>query len=57
MSAKSSSRFKVFQSSWDLMFLMLNSSISKFMKARICKSAEITEDRCNWTESKMMIYD
>ncbi len=26
------------------------------MKARICKDAEITENKCNWTESKVMIY-
>ncbi len=55
VSAKSSSRFRVFWSSWDLMFSMLNSLISRFMKAKICESAEIIENRCNWTESKAMI--
>ena len=57
MSAESSSRFRMSWSSWDLMFLTLNSSIFKFMKAKICKNAEVIENRCNWTESKAMIYD
>ncbi len=57
MSAESSSRFRVFWFSWNLTFSTLNSSISKFMKARICKSAEITKNRCNWIESRMMICD
>ncbi len=57
MSAESSSRFRMSWFSWDLMFSMLNSSIFKFMKARICKSAEIIENRCNWIKSKMMICD
>ena len=55
VSAESLLRFRVFWSSWDLMFSMLNSSISKFMKVKICESAEITENRCNWTESRVMI--
>ncbi len=57
MSAKSSSRFRMSWSNWDLMFSTSNSSISRFMKVRICKNAEITENRCNWTESKVMICD
>ncbi len=57
MSAKSSSRFKVSWFSWDLMFSMSNSSNSKFMKTKICKNAEIIENKCNWTESRMMICD
>jgi len=57
MSAESSSRFRMSWFSWDLMFLMLNSSISKFMKVKICESVKITENRCNWTESRMMICD
>ncbi len=57
MSAESSSRFKMSWSSWDLMFSTLNSSISRFMKVKICKSAEIIENKCNWTESKVMICD
>ncbi len=57
MSAESSSRFRMSWFSWDLMFSTLNSSISKFMKARICKDAEIIKNKCNWTESKAMIYD
>ena len=57
ISAESSSRFRMFWFSWDLMFSTLNSSISKFMKARIYKDAEITENKCNWTESKAMICD
>ena len=57
VSAESSSRFKIFWFSWDLTSSTLNFSIFKFMKTRICKSAEITENRCNWTESRMMICD
>ncbi len=57
MSAESLSRFKMSWSSWDLMFSTLNSSISRFIRARICKSAEITENKCNWTESRAMICD
>ena len=57
MSAESSSRFRVSWFNWDLTSLMLNSSISRFIRARICKSAEITENRCNWTESRAMICD
>ncbi len=57
MSAKFSSRFRVSWSSWDLMFSTSNSSISRFMKTRICKNVEITENRCNWTEFKVMICD
>ncbi len=57
MSAKSSSRFKVSWFSWDLMFSMSNSSNSKFMKTKICKNAEIIENKCNWTESRIMICD
>ena len=57
VSAKSSSRFRVSWFSWDSMFSTLNSSIFKFMKTRICKSAEIIKNRCNWTESRMMICD
>ncbi len=36
---------------------MLNFSISRFMKTRICKDAEITENKCNWIEFKVMICD
>ncbi len=57
VSAKSSSRFRVSWFSWDLTSLTSNSSISRFMRARICESAEITENRCNWTESRTMICD
>ncbi len=57
VSAKSSSRFRMSWSSWNLMFLTLNSLISKFMKVRICKNAEVIENRCNWTKSKTMICD
>ena len=57
VSVKSSSRFRMSWFSWDLMFSTLNSSISKFMKTKICKNVEITENRCSWTESKAMIYD
>ena len=57
MSAKSSSRFRMSWFSWNLTSLMLNSSISRFMKTRICKSAEIIKNKCNWTEFKMMICD
>ncbi len=55
--AESSSRFRVSWFSWDSMFSTSNSSISKFMKVKICKDAEITENKCNWIEFKMMIYD
>ena len=57
VSAEFSSRFRMSWSSWDLMFSTLNSSISKFMKTRICKSAEIIKNRCYWTEFKAMICD
>ena len=57
MSAESSSRFKMSWSSWNLMFSMLNSSISRFIKTKICENAEIIENRYNWTESKVMICD
>ena len=57
MSAESSSRFRISWFNWDLTSSMLNSSISRFIRARICKSAEITENRCNWTESRAMICD
>ncbi len=57
VSAESSSRFKVSWFSWNLMFSTSNSSISKFVRAKICKDAEITENKCNWTESRMMICD
>ncbi len=57
VSAESSSRFRVSWFSWDLIFSTLNSSISRFMRARICKSAEIIKNRCNWTEFKAMICD
>ncbi len=57
VSAESSSRFRVSWFSWDLTSSTLNSSISRFMKTRICESAEIIKNRCNWTESRMMICD
>ena len=57
MSAESLSRFRMSWSSWDLTSSTLNSSIFRFMKARICKDAEISENRCNWTESRAMICD
>jgi len=57
MSAKSSSRFRVSWSNWDLTSSTSNSSISRFMKARICKNAEIIENRCNWIEFRVMICD
>ncbi len=57
MSAESSSRFRVSWFSWDSMFSTLNSSISRFIRIKICKNAEITENKCNWTEFKMMICD
>ena len=55
ISTESFSRFKVSWFSWDLMFSILNSLISKFIKVKICKNAEIIEDKCNWTEFKVMI--
>ncbi len=55
MSAESSSRFRMSWFSWDLTSSTSNSSISRFMKVRICKNAEITENKCNWTESRAMI--
>jgi len=55
MLAESSSRFRVSWSSWDLTFSTSNSSISRFIRTRICKSAKIIENRCNWTEFKAMI--
>ncbi len=57
MLAESSSRFRVSWFNWDSTFSTLNSSISKFMKAKICKNAKIIENRCNWTEFKVMICD
>ncbi len=57
MSAKSLSRFRVSWSNWNSMFSTLNSSISRFMKVKICEDVEIIENRCNWTESRMMICD
>ena len=57
MSAKSSSRFKMFWFSWDSTSLMLNSLIFKFMKVKICKNAEIIKNKYNWTKSRMMICD
>ncbi len=57
MLAESLSRFRVSWSSWDLTSLTLNFSISRFMRTRICKDVEITENKCNWTESRMMICD
>ncbi len=57
MSAKSSSRFRVSWFSWDSTFSMLNSLISRFMRTRICKSAEIIKNKCNWIEFKVMICD
>ncbi len=57
ISAESSSRFRMSWFNWDLMFLTLNSSISRFMKTKICKNAEIIENKCNWTESKVIICD
>ncbi len=57
VSAESSSRFKVSWFSWDSMFSTSNSLISRFMKVKICKNAEIIENRCNWTEFRMMICD
>jgi hypothetical protein len=53
--AESSLRFKISWFNWDLTFLMLNSSISKFIKTKICKSVKKIENRCNWTEFKTMI--
>ncbi len=55
MSAESSLRFRTSWSSWDLMFSTSNSSISRFMRTKICKNAEIVENKCNWTEFKAMI--
>ncbi len=57
VSAESSSRFKVSWSSWNLIFSTLNYLIFRFMKVKICKNAEIIENRCNWTEFKAMICD
>ncbi len=57
MSAESSSRFRVSWSSWDLTSSTSNSSISRFMRTRICKDVEFIKDKCNWTESKVMICD
>ncbi len=57
VSAKSSLRFRVFWFSWDTTSSTLNSLISKFMRVKICKSAEIIKDKCNWTEFKAMICD
>ncbi len=57
MLAESSSRFRMSWFSWNLIFLTLNSLISKFMKIKIYKDAEIIKNRCNWTESKVMICD
>jgi len=57
ISIKSSSRFRISWSSWDLTSSTLNSSIFRFMKVKICESAEIIKNKYNWTESKVMIYD
>ncbi len=57
MSAESSSRFRMSWFSWDSTSSTLNSLIFRFMKAKICKNVEIIENRCNWIESRMMIYD
>ncbi len=57
ISAKSSSRFRMSWFSWNLMFSTLNSSISRFIKVKICKSVEITENKCNWTEFRIIICD
>ncbi len=57
MSAESSLRFKMSWFNWDLTSLMLNSLISRFMKTKICKDVEKTENKCNWTESKTIICD
>ncbi len=57
VSAESFSRFKVSWFSWDLMFSILNSLISKFIKVKIYENAEIIKNRCNWIESKVMICD
>ncbi len=57
VSAKSSLRFEMSWSSWDSTSSTLNFSTSRFMRAKINKETEKIEDRCNWTESKMMICD
>jgi len=57
VSAKSSLRFKMSWFSWDLTSSTSNSLIFRFIRTRICKNAEINENKCNWIESRMMIYD
>ena len=57
MSAEFLSRFRVSWFSWDLTFSTLNSSNSKFIRAKICENAEIIKNKCNWTESKAIICD
>ncbi len=57
VSVKSSLRFRVFWSSWNLTSSTSNSLNSRFMKVKICKDAEIIENRCNWTEFRVMICD
>ncbi len=54
VSAESSSRFEMSWFSWDSTFSTLNSSTSRFMKVKV---SEKTENKCNWTESKIMICD
>ncbi len=49
--------FKMSWFSWDLTSLTSNSLIFRFIRTRICKNAEINENKCNWIESRMMIYD
>ncbi len=58
MLAKSSSRFRVSWSSWDLTSSTLNSSISRFMRVKICEDAEVTESKamiCDWSFMTLML--
>ncbi len=57
VSAESLSRFRVSWSSWDLTSSILNSLISRFIRTKICKNAEIIKNKCNWIEFKVMICD
>jgi len=57
ISAESSLRFEMSWSSWDSTSLTLNSSTSRFIRAKVNKKIEKTENRCNWTEFKTMICD
>jgi len=57
VSAESLLRFEMSWSSWDSMFLTLNSSTSRFMRVKVSEETEKIENRCNWTEFKMMICD